>query len=200
MGLTTTNQTGIHGESGIGLVESIIGLLVLTIVLLAGGQLFRVQISHLALTERARRADTQANATMNSLAAYNQSALPDGNPFLGKGPGDPIADGEQLSLDTNACLTTYSCDQIARVPQSSGTGYDYITIGWNQSPPTGASVLYYRAWRVTTMDTAKHLRRITVAILPADLGKAPGDPIEPLALRHTDVVQHGRCYWLLPCP
>src|SRR4051812_30408675 len=65
-----------HAQSGVSLVESLIGLLVLTIVLVSAAQLFRVQVMHLSLTERARQADTQANALMNSLAAYNQSALP----------------------------------------------------------------------------------------------------------------------------
>jgi hypothetical protein len=115
--------------------------------------------------------------------------LPDCNSFAGRSSSETIAAGDQISLNTNACQTSYSCDQIARVPQTSGTGYDYVTIGWGQNPPTGGTVIYYRAWRVYTLDAAKHLRRITIAILPADLGKAPGDPIEPLALRQSDVVQ-----------
>jgi len=172
-----------HPQAGVSLVESVIGILVLTIVLVSGAQLFRVQVMHLTLTERARLADTQANATMSSLAAYNQSALPDVNPFIGKSATATFADGEQVSLDTNACLSTFSCDQVVRTT----TGPSYV--GWNQTIPTGSTLMYYRAWRVTTIDAAKHLRQITVAIIPADLGKQPGDPIEALALRQSIAVQ-----------
>src|SRR5215216_1272928 len=69
------------GQSGVGLVEAIIGLFILTIILLSGAQLFRVHVEHLALVERARRADEQAHNTMNALAAQNYSLLPDSNPF-----------------------------------------------------------------------------------------------------------------------
>ena len=68
-------------QRGVGLVEAIIGLFILTIILLSGAQLFRVHVEHLALVERARRADEQAHNTMNALAAQNYSLLPDGNPF-----------------------------------------------------------------------------------------------------------------------
>lgn len=186
---TPTAPRDRHNERGVSLVEAIIGLLVLTIVLLAGAQLFRVHVEHLSLVERARRADVQANATMNTLAAYNLSALSDGNPFAGKGTNDPIADGEQISLDSNTCLAQANCDQIAKSPQSGGTGSNYITLGWNQPAPTGSSIVYYRAWRVATLDGSKGLRRITLVVLPAEANKAATDPIEPLALRRTDVVQ-----------
>ena len=178
-----------HAQSGMSLVESLIGLLVLTIVLVSAAQLFRVQVMHLSLTERARQADTQANNLMNSLAAYNQSALPDTNPFSGKSPTQTINDGDQLSLDTNVCQAAYACDKIAKVPQASGTGADYVAVAWNQNIPTGSTLTYYRGWRVTTIDAAKHVRQLTVAIMPADLGNQPGTAIEPLALRQTDVVQ-----------
>src|SRR6266851_6187701 len=91
-------------EWGVSLVEAIIGLLILTIVFLSAAQLLRVHVEHLSLADRARRADVQANATMNTLAAYDMSALPDGNPFSGKGNNDAIANGEQITLDSNICL------------------------------------------------------------------------------------------------
>lgn len=183
---TTTNR---KGECGVGLVEAIIGLLILTIVFLSAAQLLRVHVEHLALSERSRRADVQANATMNTLAAYNMSALPDGNPFSGRANNDTIAAGEQISLDSNICLAQANCDQVVKFPQSSGTGSDYTSVNWNQPIPTNSTTVYYRAWRVTTIDAAKGLRRITLAILPAEPNKANTDPIEPLALRQTDVVQ-----------
>ncbi len=178
-----------HRQRGMSLVESVVGLLVLTIVLLACAQLLRVHVQHLALSERGRIADTQANEAMTAFAGYNQSSLPDGNPFQGKGPTDSISDGEQVSLSTSVCQTSFNCDQIIRLSQSSGTGNNYGWIGWNQSVPTGATLLYYRAWRVTTLDSVRHLRRITVAVIPADLGNSPGDFTTPLALRSSDVVQ-----------
>jgi Tfp pilus assembly protein PilV len=176
-------------EWGVSLIESIIGLLILTIVFLSGAQLLRVHVEHLALAERARRADVQANATMNTLAAYDMSALADGNPFKGKDEKDEIANGEELTLDSSICMAQANCDQIVKVPQSTGTGYDYITVNWNQHLPTNSTIVYYRAWRVKTIDAAKGLRRITLAILPAEPGRANTDSIEPLALRQTDVTQ-----------
>ena len=186
MTITITTQ---KSERGVGLVEAIIGLFILTIILLSGAQLFRVHVEHLALVERARRADEQAHTTMNRLAAYNVSALPDGNPFQGKGNTDALAEGEPVQLDTNVCIAQANCDQIVRVPHTSDTGSDFLTVGWNQTPPTNSSVVYYRAWRVTTLDPLKRLRRITLAILPVEPNQDLNGPIEPLALRQTDVVQ-----------
>ena len=126
---------------------------------------------------------------MNTLAAYDMSALADGNPFKGKDEKDEIANGEELTLDSSICMAQANCDQIVKVPQSTGTGYDYITVNWNQHLPTNSTIVYYRAWRVKTIDAAKGLRRITLAILPAEPGRANTDSIEPLALRQTDVTQ-----------
>lgn len=176
-------------QRGVGLVEAIIGLFILTIILLSGAQLFRVHVEHLALVERARRADEQAHNTMNTLAAQNYSALPDGNPFKSKGPQDSFAEGEPIQLDEGICIAQANCDRIVRVPHTSDTGSDFINIGLNQTPPTNSSVVYYRAWRVTTLDSEKRLRRITLAILPVEPNQNVNNPIEPLALRQTDVVQ-----------
>jgi hypothetical protein len=176
------------GQRGVTLVETIIGLFILTIVLLSCAQLFRVHVEHLALVERARRADEHAYATMNALAAYNFSALPDGNPFV-PSEIDTFAEGEPVQLDSNICMVQATCDRIVRVPHSVDTGSDLITIGWNQTPPSNSSVVYYRAWKVTTLDSVKRLRRITLAILPAQPSQDTNTPIEPLALRQTDVVQ-----------
>ena len=176
-------------QRGVSLVEAIIGLLVLTIVLLAAAQLFRVHVEHLALVERSRRADEQAHSAMNTLAAFNFSALADSNPFQGKGTQDTFAEGEPVQLNTNVCIAQGNCDQVIRVPHSSDTGSDFTTIPWNQTAPTNSSVIYYRAWRVTTLDPLKRLRRITLAILPVEPNRDINQPIEPLALRQTDVVQ-----------
>lgn len=179
----------VRSQRGVTLVETIIGLLILTIVLLSGAQLFRVHVEHLALVERARRADEQAHLTMNTLAAYNYSSLADANPFQGKGTQDNFEEGEQVQLDQNICTAQANCDRIVRVPHTSDTGSDLLTIGWNQTPPANSSVVYYRAWRVTTLDPLKRLRRITLVILPVDPNQDSNSPIEPLALRQTDVVQ-----------
>jgi Tfp pilus assembly protein PilV len=176
-------------QRGVALVEAIIGLFILTIILLSGAQLFRVHVEHLALVERSRRADEQAHITMNALAARNLSTLPDGNPFLGKGSQDNFAEGEPVQLDPNVCIAQANCDRIVRVPHTSDTGSDFLTIGWNQTPPTNASVIYFRAWRVTTLDPLKRLRRITLVLLPVEPNQDFNIPIEPLALRQTDVVQ-----------
>lgn len=183
------SQVRFRSQRGVSLVESLIGLLVLTIVILATAQIFRAQVQHLVLTERARTADTQANAAMNALASFNQSAVPDCNPFVNKSATAPINDGEQIAFDSNICATTYSCDKVAKIPQPSGTAFDYIVVPWNQNLPTGSTLAYYRTWRVATLDAARRLRRITVAVIPADLGRQPGDAVEPLALRISDVVQ-----------
>lgn len=178
-----------ENQRGVALVEAIIGLSILTIILLSGAQLFRVHVEHLALVERARRADEQAHITMNALAAYPVSALADGNPFLGKGSQDTFAEGEAVQLDTTACIAKANCDRIVRVPHSTDTGSDFITIGWNQTPPTNSTVIYLRAWRVITLDPLKRLRRITLVILPVEPNQEFNISIEPLALRQTDVVQ-----------
>jgi hypothetical protein len=126
---------------------------------------------------------------MNALAAFNASGLADGNPFKNKSEKDTFAEGEPVQLDSNICMAQANCDRIVRVPHSADSGSDFITIGWNQTPPSNSSVVYYRAWRVTTLDSLKRLRRITLAILPAQPNQDFNTPIEPLALRQTDVVQ-----------
>ncbi len=176
-------------QRGVGLVEAIIGLFILTIILLSGAQLFRVHVEHLALVERARRADEQAHNTMNALAAQDYSLLTDGNPFKSKGSLDTFAEGEPIQLDEGICIAQANCDRVVRVPHTSDTGSDFINIGLNQTPPTNSSVVYYRAWRITTLDPDKRLRRITLAILPVEPNQNVNTPIEPLALRQTDVVQ-----------
>ena len=176
-------------QRGVTLIETIVGLFILTIVLLSGAQLFRVHVEHLALVERSRRADEQAQSTVNTLAAYNFSALPDGNPFQGKDEQDTFADGERVQLERNLCIAQANCNQVIRIPHGSDTGSDFTTIAMNQTPPTNSSVVYYRAWRVTTLDPLKRLRRITLAILPGGPDQDLNTPIEPLALRQTDVVQ-----------
>ena len=178
-----------HNQRGVALVEAIIGLSILTIIFLSGAQLFRVHVEHLALVERARRADEEAHITLNALAAYSLSNLPDSNSFVGKSNEDPFAEGETIQLDTNKCMVQANCDRIVRVPHSTDTGSDFITIGWNHTPPTNATVIYLRAWRVTTLDPLKRLRRITLVILPVEPNQDFNTPIEPLALRQTDVVQ-----------
>lgn len=177
-------------ERGVGLVESLIGLLVLTIVLLTATQLLRIHVQHLALSDRVRRGDVQANAALNTLAAFNFSSLPDSNPFQGKNETDPITPGEQVSLNNDICLAQANCDLVVQIPQTSNTESQYIVVGWNQHLPTNGTTVYYRAWRVTTLDANKGLRRITLAILPAEQNKTPTDSVEPIALRQTDVVQH----------
>lgn len=191
-----TCQTTLHptirakaNQRGVGLVEAIIGLFILTIILLSGAQLFRVHVEHLALVERARRADEQAHITMNKLAASNASAVSDGNPFQGKSDKDNFAEGEPVQLDVNVCIAQANCDRIVRVPHTSDTGSDLLTIGWNQPQPTNSSIVYIRAWRVTTLDPLKRLRRITLVVLPFEPNQDTNSPIEPLALRQTDVVQ-----------
>lgn len=191
---TMPTRANRHNEKGVSLLEALIGLVVLTIVLLSAAQLFRVHVENLALADRIRRADVQANTVMNTLTTFNLSALPDGNPFNGKGTNDAIIPGDQITLNSTACLAQANCDQIVRWPQTSGTASDYTILGWNQPRPSGPAgmaptVVYYRAWRVTTLDAAKGLRRITLVILPAEPDKAATDPIEPLALRQTNVVQ-----------
>ena len=176
-------------QRGVALVEAIIGISILTIIFLSGAQLFRVHVEHLALVERARRADEQAHITMNALAALSFSLLADSNSFVGKSSEDPFAEGEAVQLDTNKCIAQGNCDRIVRVPHSTDTGFDFITIGWNQTPPTNSTVIYLRAWRVTTLDPLKRLRRITLVILPVEPNQDFNIPIEPLALRQTDVVQ-----------
>ena len=126
---------------------------------------------------------------MNALAAQSYSALRDANPFVGKGTQDTFAEGEPVQLDQSICIAQANCDRIVRVPHTNDTGSDFINIGLNQTPPTNSSVVYYRAWRVTTLDPDKKLRRITLAILPVEPNQNVNTPIEPLALRQTDVVQ-----------
>src|SRR5574341_1367852 len=168
-----------RGEAGIGLVESMIGLLVFTILMLVAGQLLRVHVETLLMGERQRKAGKQAEAGLNNLVSRKRSDLADGGAFAVDQTGNPLRNSDNtVSLN---CLTAY-CDQIIAVPQPSGTGTDLVTIGWGTNLPAGSQAIYTRAWTVQTLDGAKGLRRATIAVFPAGNG-------EPLSVLQTEAVQ-----------
>ena len=168
-----------RGEAGIGLVESMIGLLVFTILMLVAGQLMRVHVETLLMGERQRKAGKQAEAGLNNLVSKKRSELADGGAFALDQSGTPIKNSDN-TVPLN-CSTAY-CDQIIAVLQASGTGTDLVTIGWGASLPTGSQAIYTRAWTVQTLDGAKGLRRITILVFPAASG-------EPLNVLQTEAVQ-----------
>jgi hypothetical protein len=168
-----------RGEAGIGLVESMIGLLVFTILMLVAGQLMRVHVETLLMGERQRKAGKHAEAGLNNLVAQKRSELVDGGAFAVDQTGDPVRNFDNtVSLN---CSTAY-CDQIIAVPQPSGTGTDLVTIAWEASLPSGSQAIYTRAWTVGTLDVAKGLRRVTIAVFPNSNG-------EPLTVLRTEAVQ-----------
>jgi hypothetical protein len=168
-----------RGEAGIGLVESMIGLLVFTILMLVAGQLMRVHVETLLMGERQRKAGKHAEAGLNNLVAQKRSELVDGGAFAVDQTGDPVRNFDNtVSLN---CSTAY-CDQIIAVPQPSGTGTDLVTIAWEASLPSGSQAIYTRAWTVGTLDVAKGLRQVTIAVFPNSNG-------EPLTVLRTEAVQ-----------
>ena len=168
-----------RGEAGIGLVESMIGLLVFTILMLVAGQLMRVHVETLLMGERQRKSGKQAEAGLNNLVSKKRSELTDGGAFAVDQSGNPVRNSDNtVSLN---CSNAY-CDQIIAVPQPSGTGTDLVTIGWGASLPTGSQAIYTRAWTVQTLDGAKGLRRATIAVFPAGNGG-------PLSVLQTEAVQ-----------
>src|SRR5260370_16967205 len=83
-------------QRGMSLVESVMGLLVLTIVFLSGAQMLRVNVLHLALSERARIAETKGNDTLRSLAPFNQPSLPDVHPIPAHTPPPNLPPAQPL--------------------------------------------------------------------------------------------------------
>ena len=62
-----------------------------------------MHVEHLALVERARRADEHAYATMNTLAAISYS--PSRRKSISrKSEKDTFAEGEPVQLDVNICI------------------------------------------------------------------------------------------------
>jgi hypothetical protein len=168
-----------RGEAGIGLVESMIGLLVFTILMLVAGQLMRVHVETLLMGERQRKAGKQAEAGLNNLVSKKRSELSDGGAFVVDQTGTPVRNSDNtVSLN---CSTAY-CDQIIAVPQPSGTGTDLVKIAWGASLPSGSQPIYTRAWTVQTLDGAKGLRRAIIAVFPTGNG-------EPLSVLQTEAVQ-----------
>jgi hypothetical protein len=169
----------LSGESGIGLVESMIGLLVFTILMLVAGQLMRVHVETLLMGERQRKAGKQAEAGLNNLVSKKRSELADGGAFPVDQSGNPARNSDN-TVPLNCAIA--DCDQIIAVPQPSGTGTDLVTIGWGASLPAGSQAIYTRAWTVQTLDGAKGLRRATIAVFPT--GNS-----EPLSVLQTEAVQ-----------
>src|SRR5712692_5620925 len=83
-----------RGEAGIGLVESMIGLLVFTILMLVAGQLMRVHVETLLMGERQRKAGKQAEAGLNNLVSKKRSELADGGAFAVDQNGAPIRNSD----------------------------------------------------------------------------------------------------------
>ncbi len=168
-----------RGEAGIGLVESMIGLLVFTILMLVAGQLLRVHVETLLMSERQRKAGKQAEAGLNNLVSKKRSELADGGAFAVDQSGTPIRNPDN-SVTLN-CSAAY-CDQIIAVPQPFGIGTDLVTVGWGASLPHGSQTIYTRAWTVQTLDAAKALRRVIIAVFPSRNN-------EPLSVLVTEAVQ-----------
>lgn len=178
-GKARARTSEVRSEAGIGLIESMIGLLVFTILMLVAGQLMRVHVETLLMGERQRKAGKQAEAGLNNLVSKKRSELADGGAFAVDQTGNPVRHFDNtVSLNCSAAF----CDQIIAVPQPSGTGTDLVTIGWGASLPTGSQTIYIRAWAVQTLDGAKGLRRVTIAVFP------PGNG-EPLSVLLTEAVQ-----------
>ena len=178
-GKARARTSEVRSDAGIGLVESMIGLLVFTILMLVAGQLMRVHVETLLMGERQRKAGKQAEAGLNNLVSKKRSELADGGAFAVDQTGNPVRNFDNtVSLN---CSAAY-CDQIIAVPQPSGTGTDLVMIAWGASLPTGSQPIYTRAWTVQTLDGAKGLRRATIAVFPAG-------NVEPLSVLQTEAVQ-----------
>jgi Tfp pilus assembly protein PilV len=158
-------------EAGVGLVESLIGILVLTIAMLAAGQLFRVHIESLVLAERQRKAGAQAESILSDLAARTRSSLIDGGAFSTDSTGAPARNTNNVNNANNsitlACNTTY-CDQVLATPENQGKGLTLTRVVYGAPAPEGSTLAYTRAWNIATLDSAKGLRRITVAVFSSD--------------------------------
>jgi type II secretory pathway pseudopilin PulG len=153
-----------EGERGSALIEALIGLMMITFVALAAGQLLRVQIDPMLMAERQRKAGKQAEALLNDLATRWSGALIDGGSFATDSSGNPIRNSDgTISLN---CSTSY-CDQIIATPQTSGTEMILTRADWSNAETQGTQQFYVRAWSVGTSDDSRGLRRITVAVFPS---------------------------------
>lgn len=144
-------------------METVIGLLVFTLAVVAAGQLLRVFINPLLVTERQRVAGKQSESLLNDLAARQSATLPDGGSFTVDAQGNPVRNAD--STITLNCSTSY-CDQIITA-QGTGTERSYSRLTWGATLPAGASQTYVRAWRISTIDASRRLRRVTIAVFPA---------------------------------
>lgn len=167
-------------EKGGALVEVLIGLLIFTMVSVAAFQLLRVHVNPMMMAERQRKAATQSASLLNNLAARQSAALTDGGSFEVDESGNPVRNKDN-TIRLN-CSSAY-CDQIIAVPQTTGTAYDFKQTEWTDPLPVNAKQVYTRAWSVGTLDDARHLRRITVAIFPSGQN-------EPLITQTVSVVLH----------
>jgi hypothetical protein len=165
-------------ERGAALIEAIIGLLMFTVVALAAGQLLRAHINPILMTERQRAAVKQAESLLNDLSARSNASLIDGGSFNVDNAGNPIRNADN-SITLN-CSTSY-CDQIIGVSQASSTELNFTRSVWGATLPAGGQQVYVRAWRVGTVDAARRLRRVTIAIFPS------GDS-QPLSVQTLNVV------------
>jgi hypothetical protein len=150
-----------YGEQGLSLVEVALGLLLLSLVGMAAGELLRATIAPVLLQERQKTADTQLTGLLNDLAARSRAALPTGGSFVTQEDGSPVLDGEKVTLE---CSATY-CDQIVALPEGRD---QYRLVRWDYAAPLpdGARQVYLRAWAVRELDERRHLRRLTALIFP----------------------------------
>lgn len=164
-----------YGERGVGLIEAVIGILVIAIVSLVGMQLLRVQAEVMLLADRSAKAEAAAKGALDDLSSRSAAMLPAGGSFTVN------ADGSFAALGT--CSDTY-CDLVVRnqTPLTGAQQGEVFAAPWNGGvAPANTDLIYVRRWRVDDLDVARGRKRITIAIFPNGL-------LEPFVVRRTDVV------------
>ena len=168
-----------RNQRGFSLIETMVGLVIFSIVLLVAGQFLRVYVTPIVQGEREGIAKKQAESLLNDLSAKRKADLAQGGSFAVDAAGAPVRDAD--GAVTLNCTNTY-CDKIVAVPQATGTALDFVRYDWNAAVPANGEPVYTRAWAVATLDDARNRRGLTVAIFPSGSNA-------PLADVHTSVVQ-----------
>ncbi len=148
-------------ETGITIVEALIAVLAISIVLLITAQLGSVSATMLSLTARQRLADGQATSVVSKLVAQKSA---DYSAALIVNPTGTVSLG---TLQAGYFDYVVAPDPMAKatpvLPASCGAWPCAVEPG---AQPTSTTVLFVRAWNVSTRDSARGLRDVRAAVFP----------------------------------
>ena len=167
-------------QKGLGLIEAMVGVILITIIITIGVRLLSIEAELLLLNRQQRLAEEQIGAAVASIVA----AHPVDNAAGLRRNGDGTI--------TLLALQTGYYDYLVRPDEGNSLTLPAGCSAWPcvvapSTMPTGTHVVLVRAWNVLTADSARNLRRILLAAFPPQVLDPSHQSTEALSGREFNV-------------